>query len=93
MLALWITLGIWAGINLIVGIITIVIAWRDIEEFLAILFPVQGIMLITYDCKTYPFVIPATILLTILFLPFTIVWAVLYIVIISLVAFFGALAE
>lgn len=93
MLALWITLGIWAGINLIVGIIAIVIAWRDIDELLAILFPVQGIMLTTYDYKTYPFVIPATILLTILFLPFTIIWAVLYIVIITLLMFFGALAE
>lgn len=93
MLALWITLSVWAGINLVVGIIAIVVAWGDIDDFLAVLFPVQGIMLTTYDYKTYPFVIPATILLTILLLPFTIIWAVLYIVIITLLMFFGALAE
>ena len=93
MLALWIILGVWASINLITGIIAIVVAWRDIDDFLAVLFPVQGIMLTTYDYKTYPLVIPATILLTILLLPFTIIWAVLYIVIITLLMFFGALAE
>ena len=91
MLVLWIILGIWGGINLIVGIISVIDALIDpFADDVEQLFPIQ-FFIIGRLYNFSPIInILVTIILYIFFLPFTIFWVVLYFIIGSLLWLFGA---
>lgn len=91
MLILWIILGIWGGINLIVGIISVIDILIDpFADDIEQLFPIQ-FFIIERLYNFSPIInILVTIILCIFFLPFTIFWVVLYFIIGSLLWLFGA---
>ena len=91
MLVLWIILGIWGGINLIIGIISVIDTLIDpFADDIEQLFPIQFFIIERlYNFSPITNILVA-IILYIFFLPFTIFWVVLYFIIGSLLWFFGA---
>lgn len=90
MLVLWIILGIWGGINFIVGIIAAIDTLIDpFADDIEQLFPIQ--FFIVGRMYNFPLIITTlvTIFLYIFFLPFTVFWMILYFITGSLLWLFG----
>ena len=90
MLILWIILGIWGGINLIVGIISVIDILIDpFADDIEQLFPIQFFIVERMYNSSSIIITLVTLFSYVFFLPFTIFWIVLCFIIGSLLWLFG----